>query len=600
MATDPRIDELRKRLYKIQQAVTPTVVPFGYLIGLVLGLTEEEAPKAILYIALPVAVVAGLFGSNMLLPKELERAVARIPGEPPGARLQRILELPRRVEHKTLIISLALVSLFAAICCWYFDKSQWRIVSAFFVTLFYRLFVSIPQHVASERVLRELALEEFRLAPGVKPRGSAYLWPRQSWYLPYAFGVVLVCGVGTVLTLLATKAIAAHDALLASLAKQGQSAVVAEIVGSVAAFRSGLVLPLFAMGLFFVLTAGLIAWMLATRQHEGAKALEQSIQVIAGGSSTLPEWIATDELGDLAFGLGAVYQKLEGVAANLQSSARRLSESGEALFQSGQRQSETVTRQASALQEASVSATEIMQTSQVAARRSEEVLALAEQADLARRTGAQAIDETVGGLEDIQREVSEVAERVRQLGAGARQVAGITETVKDLADQSNMLALNAAIEATRSGEHGKGFAVVAREMRTLADQSLEATRRVGRILDDIAQAINATVSLSEKGQKRVEAGLVQVRTSGERLRQLADIVSQNVEAVRQISSSVTRQNVGVTQLVATVAELSRMMDEAVETLRTTEAAAELVREVGDEVSAAMGLYAAQRTDSKAA
>src|SRR5690606_16188256 len=137
---------------------------------------------------------------------------------------------------------------------------------------------------------------------------------------------------------------------------------------------------------------------------------------------------------------------------------------------------------------------------------SEEVLALAEQADLARRTGAEAIDETVGGLESIQREVSEVADRVRQLGAGARQVAGITETVKDLADQSNMLALNAAIEATRSGEHGKGFAVVAREMRTLADQSLEATKRVGRILDDIAQAINATVSLSEKGQKRVEAG----------------------------------------------------------------------------------------------
>jgi len=42
---------------------------------------------------------------------------------------------------------------------------------------------------------------------------------------------------------------------------------------------------------------------------------------------------------------------------------------------------------------------------------------------------------------------------------------GITSTVKDLADQSNMLALNAAIEAVRSGEHGKGFALVARDLK---------------------------------------------------------------------------------------------------------------------------------------
>lgn len=600
MTTDPRIAALQKRLYRIQQAVTPTVLPFGYLIGLVLGLTPEEAPRAIFYIALPVAVVAGLFGSNLLLPRELARATAHIPGEPAGRRLQRLLELPRRLEHQTLVVSLALVSLFAALCCLYFDKSQWRIVSAFLVTLFYRLFVSIPQHVATERALRELAIEEFRRAPDVRPEGSAYLWPRQSWYLPYTFGVVLVCGVGTVLTVLATKAIGAHESLLQSLRLEGNIALVQQLEQRASAFQGELILPLGLMGVFFVFTAGLVAWMLATRQHEGAKALERSIQVIAGGSSALPEWIATDELGDLAFGLGAVYQKLEGVASTLQSSARRLTESGEELFQSGQRQSETVTRQAAALQQASVSAAEILQTSQVAAKRSDEVLALAEEADVVRRTGEAAIDESVGGLEDIQREVGEVAERIRQLGAGARQVAGITETVKDLADQSNMLALNAAIEATRSGEHGKGFAVVAREMRTLADQSLDATKRVGRILDDISQAIGGTVALSERGQQRVEAGLVQVRTSGERLRQLAEIVSRNVEAVRQISVSVSRQNAGVTQLVETVGELSRMMDEAVETLRTTEAAAGLVREVGAEVSTAMGLYATTRAVDEAA
>jgi methyl-accepting chemotaxis protein len=111
-----------------------------------------------------------------------------------------------------------------------------------------------------------------------------------------------------------------------------------------------------------------------------------------------------------------------------------------------------------------------------------------------------------------------VGERIRAVGDSARQIGSITGTVKDLADQSNMLALNAAIEAVRSGEHGKGFAVVAREIRSLADQSIAATRRVSEILEALGASIQSAVTISDQGDRAVGDGLVRVQASGENMR----------------------------------------------------------------------------------
>jgi methyl-accepting chemotaxis protein len=180
--------------------------------------------------------------------------------------------------------------------------------------------------------------------------------------------------------------------------------------------------------------------------------------------------------------------------------------------------------------------------------------------------------------------VDEIARRIGQLVERTEQIGGITQTVKDLADQSNMLALNAAIEAVRSGEHGKGFAVVAREIRSLADQSIEATSRVREILEDIGSATRAAVAITEHGSQKIDGGLGQVRATGENLRALSNIVKENSAAVRQIAAAVSQQNAGITQIFGAVTDQTRMMDETMRRLETTTKAAAVLKGLSQRVA----------------
>jgi methyl-accepting chemotaxis protein len=291
-----------------------------------------------------------------------------------------------------------------------------------------------------------------------------------------------------------------------------------------------------------------------------------------------------DEIAELAAAFRQIVEKLVEVLSALQDVANLLIDAGDNLSSSTQEQSQTITRQATALQETQVTAQEIKQTSLLAAQKAEAVLKLTEKADEVSTSGEEAIERSLGGLTDIRAQVEDISQRIAQLSERTQQIGSITATVKDLADQSNMLALNAAIEAVRSGEHGKGFAVVAREIRSLADQSIQATNRVREILEDIGGAIRGAVAITERGAQKIEGGLLQVKASGENLRELSNIVKDNSSAVRQIAAAVSQQNAGITQIFSAVTDQTKMMDETMRRLETTTHAASVLKDLSQRVS----------------
>lgn len=73
--------------------------------------------------------------------------------------------------------------------------------------------------------------------------------------------------------------------------------------------------------------------------------------------------------------------------------------------------------------------------------------------------------------------------------------------IENISKQSNLLGLNAAIESSRAGEYGKGFSVVAGEMRKLALNSAESSKKISSALIQMRDSMKIiTETIYELGQ----------------------------------------------------------------------------------------------------
>ncbi len=70
----------------------------------------------------------------------------------------------------------------------------------------------------------------------------------------------------------------------------------------------------------------------------------------------------------------------------------------------------------------------------------------------------------------------------------------------------------------------------------------------------------------------MEAGINQVLTSADRLREITTVVHESSQAAKQIVASVTQQNAGIAQMTEVMTTLSTMMGDVVESTMNAEEA----------------------------
>jgi len=151
---------------------------------------------------------------------------------------------------------------------------------------------------------------------------------------------------------------------------------------------------------------------------------------------------------------------------------------------------------------------------------------------------------------------------VEDLGRQSDQITSIVNTIKEIADQTNLLALNAAIEAARAGEQGRGFAVVADEVRKLAERTSLSTTEIGGMVAKIQNGTRSAVSSMQAGVVQVSNGVELANQAGDSINRIRDGAERVTHVVNGISDSISEQSSAGNQIAHQLETIAQMSEES--------------------------------------
>ena len=307
-----------------------------------------------------------------------------------------------------------------------------------------------------------------------------------------------------------------------------------------------------------------------------------------------------DEMGQLSDGFIKMRHTLNTLIKRIQSNAAELSTSAEALTEASQQSAEASNHVAASISEIAEGAEQQSAASASVAHATASISNHAEKmskqvgvvADVTNNTvervheGRRSIDEVVSYMEQIKKGSETVDAAISALGKSSEEISHSVEVIGSIAEQTNLLALNAAIEAARAGEHGRGFAVVAEEVRKLAEESGEFSKRISETMQSVQADMERAVEAGKHGSEFVGHGLDSVRTADDVFQSIAESIQQLGDGVKDITTGI-RQMEDETQTVrARIEEIQKVSTANADGAQSVSAATEEQSASMQEVAAA--------------
>ena len=200
--------------------------------------------------------------------------------------------------------------------------------------------------------------------------------------------------------------------------------------------------------------------------------------------------------------------------------------------------------------------------------------------------GRRSIDEVVNYMEQIKTGSETVDAAISALGKSSEEISHSVEVIGSIAEQTNLLALNAAIEAARAGEHGRGFAVVAEEVRKLAEESGEFSKKISETMQSVQADMVRAVEAGKRGSEYVGHGLESVRTADDVFQSISAAIQQLGDGVKGITAGIQEMESETQTVRAQIEEIQKVSTGNADSAQNVSAATEEQSASMEEIAAA--------------
>ena len=314
------------------------------------------------------------------------------------------------------------------------------------------------------------------------------------------------------------------------------------------------------------------------------------VQAIASNDLHQPVKVQMGDTQSLLAAMAAMQSHLKSVigevnaaAQELSSASQHLTDTSQQVSQSSSEQSEAVMSVAAAMEEVAIG-----------------IAHISDNAEGAHRLASESHDRSVSGIElaqsaslqmaELQGTVEASSSKISALQANSELIRSAAETIRNIADQTNLLALNAAIEAARAGEAGRGFAVVADEVRKLAENTARATGEIDQVIQAIHVDMNQAVETMGDGVNRVGEGVSVTRALGDSMQELASGADGVVSTVSEITMSLRQQTAAHEQVAANVETIARMSEANTGEVKRIASAAQTLAQLAQRLQGAISVF----------
>ncbi|WP_154984529.1 methyl-accepting chemotaxis protein [Paenibacillus polysaccharolyticus] len=308
---------------------------------------------------------------------------------------------------------------------------------------------------------------------------------------------------------------------------------------------------------------GILGWIASRYLTRPIVQLSRAAKQVSSGDLTteIPQRRTQDELTVLYDAFNVMVSNLRSIVNDIADSTRTTSQNAQSLSEAITQAAEQIEMMSEAVDHIAVGVEDQKVTSQHSLITADEMLndfqkMQHQSLGMTELSGKmeRSVDHTKETFSSLMKGMDELAEshnRSRDimllLEKEASDIEAITQSVKNIAEETGLLALNASIEAARAGEEGAGFAVVAQQIRKLADESKDSVHRINELISRVQQRIRETVELSHEQHGLVVNESERTVSVDQTLLELTGTVEVFMQGAHDIGSKIAEQTGRVEQ-----------------------------------------------------